>query len=116
MFVVVVVVLQCHGELRYAGWRLVAVLLLVGADIIQLPIPALIGRGKIGWSAHIAGAFAGPLIGLSIFPNKSKKDSRGRKFVKFVRFLSGISIMLLIFGGIFGNMYVIVLPHLQKPS
>ncbi|OAD53731.1 Protein rhomboid [Eufriesea mexicana] len=71
----------CHGELRYASWRLGAVLLLASADVASLPIPALLGCGRVGWAAHVAGALAGPLLGLAVFPNQSKKDARGRRFV-----------------------------------
>ncbi|XP_051159112.1 protein rhomboid-like isoform X2 [Leptopilina boulardi] len=106
----------CHGELRYAGWRLVAVLLLAGADVASLPVPALLGCGRVGWAAHVAGALAGPLLGLAVFPNQSKKDSRGRRFVRFVRFVSGISVALLVIGAILGNIYLIALPQLRKPS
>ncbi|XP_063972185.1 protein rhomboid isoform X2 [Diachasmimorpha longicaudata] len=106
----------CHGELRYASWRLVTVLLLAGADVASLPVPALLGCGRVGWAAHIAGALAGPLLGLAVFPKQSKKDSRGRRFVRFVRFLSAISVMLLIIGAILGNVYLIALPQLHKPS
>ncbi|XP_018394283.1 PREDICTED: protein rhomboid-like [Cyphomyrmex costatus] len=104
----------CHGELRYAGWRLGAVLLLAGADIASLPIPALLGCGRVGWAAHVAGALAGPL--LAVFPNQSKKDARGRRFVRYVRLLSAVSVMLLIVGAILGNVYLIALPQLRKPS
>lgn len=107
---------QCHGELRYAGWRLGAVLLLAGADIASLPVPALLGYGRVSWTAHVAGALAGPLLGLAIFPNQSKKDSRGRRFVRFVRFLAGLGVLLLIVGAILGNIYLIALPHQIKPS
>uniref|UniRef100_A0A0C9RLI3 Rho_2 protein n=1 Tax=Fopius arisanus TaxID=64838 RepID=A0A0C9RLI3_9HYME len=106
----------CHGELRYAGWRLVAVVLLAGADVASLPIPALLGCGRVGWAAHVAGALAGPLLGLAIFPKQNKKDSRARKFVRFARFLSAISVMLLIIGAILGNVYLVALPQLHKPS
>ncbi|KAF3424156.1 hypothetical protein E2986_13910 [Frieseomelitta varia] len=107
---------QCHGELRYAGWRLGAVLLLASADVASLPIPALLGCGRVGWAAHVAGALAGPLLGLAVFPNQSKKDARGRRFVRFVRLLSAISVMLLVVGAILGNIYLIALPQLRKPS
>ncbi|CAD1476101.1 unnamed protein product, partial [Heterotrigona itama] len=106
----------CHGELRYAGWRLGAVLLLASADVASLPIPALLGCGRVGWAAHVAGALAGPLLGLAVFPNQSKKDARGRRFVRFVRLLSAISVMLLVVGAILGNIYLIALPQLRKPS
>ncbi|KAG5320777.1 RHOM protein, partial [Pseudoatta argentina] len=106
----------CHGELRYAGWRLGAVLLLAGADVASLPIPALLGCGRVGWAAHVAGALAGPLLGLAVFPNQSKKDARGRRFVRYVRLLSAVSVMLLIVGAILGNVYLIALPQLRKPS
>ncbi|XP_015595827.1 protein rhomboid isoform X2 [Cephus cinctus] len=106
----------CHGEIRYAGWRLCAVLLLAGADIASLPVPALLGCGRVGWAAHVAGALAGPLLGLAVFPNQSKKDARGRHFVRFVRLISAISITLLIVGAILGNIYLIALPQLRKPS
>ncbi|XP_029047566.1 protein rhomboid isoform X3 [Osmia bicornis bicornis] len=106
----------CHGELRYAGWRLGAVLLLASADVASLPIPALLGCGRVGWAAHVAGALAGPLLGLAVFPNQSKKDARGRRFVRFVRLLSAVSVMLLVVGAILGNIYLIALPQLRKPS
>ncbi|XP_048507640.1 protein rhomboid isoform X2 [Athalia rosae] len=106
----------CHGELRYAGWRLGAVFLLAGADVASVPVPALLGYGRVGWAAHVAGALAGPLLGLAIFPNQSKKDSRGRKFVRFVRFLAGLGVMLLIVGAILGNIYLIAIPQQRKPS
>ncbi|XP_032676265.1 protein rhomboid isoform X2 [Odontomachus brunneus] len=106
----------CHGELRYAGWRLGAVLLLAGADVASLPIPALLGCGRVGWAAHVAGALAGPLLGLAVFPKQSKKDARGRRFVRFVRLLSAVSVMLLIVGAVLGNVYLIALPQLRKPS
>ncbi|XP_046812992.1 protein rhomboid isoform X1 [Vespa velutina] len=106
----------CHGELRYAGWRLGAVLLLAGADVASLPIPTLLGCGRVGWAAHVAGALAGPLLGLAVFPKQSKKDSRGRRFVRFVRLISGVSVMLLIVGAILGNVYLIALPQIKKPS
>ncbi|KAL6448789.1 hypothetical protein ACFW04_000520 [Cataglyphis niger] len=106
----------CHGELRYAGWRLGAVLLLAGADVASLPIPALLGCGRVGWAAHVAGALAGPLLGLAVFPNQSKKDSRGRRFVRYARLLSAVSVMLLIVGAVLGNVYLIALPQLRKPS
>ncbi|KMQ96432.1 protein rhomboid [Lasius niger] len=108
--------LECHGELRYAGWRLGAVLLLAGADVASLPIPALLGCGRIGWAAHVAGALAGPLLGLAVFPNQSKKDARGRRFVRYARLLSAVSVMLLIVGAVLGNVYLIALPQLRKPS
>jgi len=108
--------LQCHGELRYAGWRLGAVLLLAGADVASLPVPALLGCGRVGWAAHVAGALAGPLLGLALFPNQSKKDARGRRFVRYVRLLSAVSVMLLIVGAVLGNVYLIALPQLRKPS
>ncbi|XP_072743865.1 protein rhomboid isoform X1 [Anoplolepis gracilipes] len=106
----------CHGELRYAGWRLGAVLLLAGADVASLPIPALLGCGRVGWAAHVAGALAGPLLGLAVFPNQSKKDARGRRFVRYARLLSAVSVMLLIVGAVLGNVYLIALPQLRKPS
>nr|XP_012217786.1 PREDICTED: rhomboid-related protein 2 isoform X2 [Linepithema humile] len=106
----------CHGELRYAGWRLGAVLLLAGADVASLPVPALLGCGRVGWAAHVAGALAGPLLGLAVFPNQSKKDARGRRFVRYVRLLSAVSVMLLIVGAVLGNVYLIALPQLRKPS
>lgn len=91
-------------------------MLLAGADVASLPVPELLGCGRVGWAAHVAGALAGPLLGLAIFPNQSKKDSRGRRFVRFVRFISAISITLLIVGAILGNVYIIALPQLKKPS
>ncbi|XP_008214424.1 protein rhomboid isoform X2 [Nasonia vitripennis] len=106
----------CHGELRYAGWRLGAVLLLAGADVASLPVPALLGCGRVGWAAHVAGALAGPLLGLAIFPNQSKKDARGRSFVRFVRLMSAVSVTLLVVGAILGNVYLIALPQLRRPS
>lgn len=112
----VFVLFQCHGELRYARWRLGAVLLLAGSDVAAFPVPALLGCGKVGWPAHVAGALAGPLLGLAVFPNQSKKDARGRRFVKFVRFISAVSLMLLVVGAILGNVYLIALPQLRKPS
>ncbi|XP_043272976.1 rhomboid-related protein 2-like isoform X2 [Venturia canescens] len=106
----------CHGELRYARWRLCAVLLLAGADVAAFPVPALLGIGRVGWPAHVAGALAGPLLGLAVFPKQSKKDARGRRFVVFVRFISAVSLMLLIIGAILGNIYLIALPQLHDPS
>ena len=109
-------VLQCHGELRYARWRLGAVLLLAGADVAAFPVPARLGCGRVAWPAHVAGALAGPLLGLAVFPNQSKKDARGRRFVKFVRLISAVSFTLLVLGATLGNIYLIALPQLHKPS
>ncbi|XP_046619722.1 protein rhomboid-like isoform X1 [Neodiprion virginianus] len=106
----------CHGELPYPNWRLGAILLLAGADVVSLPVPALLGCGRVGWAAHVAGAIAGPLLGLALFPRQSKKDSRGRKFVRFVRFLAGLGVLLLIFGAILGNIYLIALPQQRRAS
>ncbi|XP_011500481.1 PREDICTED: protein rhomboid [Ceratosolen solmsi marchali] len=106
----------CHGELRYAGWRLGAVLVLAGADVASLPVPGLLGYGRVGWAAHVAGALAGPLLGLAVFPNQSKKDARGRSFVRFVRLMSAVSVTLLAVGAILGNVYLIALPQLRPPS
>ncbi|XP_014203473.1 protein rhomboid-like [Copidosoma floridanum] len=106
----------CHGELRYAGWRLVAVLLLAGADVASMPVPALLGYGLVGWAAHGAGALAGPLLGLAVFPRHSKKDARGRSFVRFVRLVSAVSLLLLVVGAILGNVYLIALPQMSRPS
>lgn len=107
---------QCHGELRYASWRLAAVLLLAGADVASFPVPALLGCGQVGWAAHAAGALAGPLLGLAIFPSQSKKDARGRSFVRFVRLCSAVSLVLLVVGAVLGNVYLIALPQLRRPS
>ncbi|KAL7303499.1 hypothetical protein TKK_0003666 [Trichogramma kaykai] len=118
----------CHGELRYASWRLLAVLLLAAADVASFPVPGLmslassssssaVARGsRIGWESHLAGALAGPLLGLACFPHQSKKDARGRRFVRFVRLCSAVSLTLLVVGAILGNVYMVALPQLRRPS
>ncbi|KAJ8681385.1 hypothetical protein QAD02_017172 [Eretmocerus hayati] len=108
----------CHGELRYAGWRMLSVLLLISADVASLPMPELLGCGQVGWVAHTAGALAGPLIGLAVMPRQSKRDARGRSFVRFVRLCSAVSALLLVVGAILGNVYLVALPHLmlRRPS
>ncbi|KAG7198865.1 hypothetical protein KM043_015691 [Ampulex compressa] len=106
----------CRGELQYVNWRLSAILLLAGADVISLPLPVLLGCGKIGWAAHVAGALAGPLLGLAAFPKQSKKGVREKTFVRFLRFVSAVSVLLLIVGGILGNVYLISLPETQGQS
>ena len=100
--------------MRQEGRRLFAVLCIVAGDILATPIPALLGRSRVGWESHLASGLAGPLLGLACFQRQSKGDSRRRRFVRFVRICSAVSLILLIVGAILGNVYVVALPQLRK--